>query len=247
MSKKLPLAAALFTFMLAGVGCTASPVLPATGHPDTAGWKQLIADDLANTTLAENNRDHAWSLESPGTWRSSIDRMLFTKESYENFILDLEFKNAPGTNGGVILYCSDAVNWVPNSVEVQVADDTFPKWRADGKTRCGAFYGRQPATKFLVKKPGEWNRYTITCIGKEVQVRLNGETVNAFDIARFTDAKVNPDGSKAPSWLSNPPSALPQKGRIGFQGKHGDAPIWYRNIRIRELTTDEARTVRAGW
>ena len=241
MKKRIPLALALLATAVAG--CADSSMPPVAGHADAKPWGALIADDLSDTTLAANNKDHAWVLESPGTWRSDIDRMLFTRESYENFVLDLEFKNAPGTNGGVILYCSDVVKWVPNSVEVQVADDTFAKWRADPKTRCGSFYGRQPATKFLVRKPGEWNHYTITCIGKKVRVELNGETVNSFDIARFTDAKVNPDGSKAPGWLSNPPAGLPQKGRIGFQGKHGDAPVWYRNIRIRELPADEAQAL----
>lgn len=28
---------------------------------------------------------------------------------------------------------------------------------------------------------------------------------------------------------------LPPKGKIGFQGKHAGAPIWFRNIKIKEL------------
>ncbi len=236
---------AFCTFALLALGAAAadSP-LPATGHPDSSGqgWTPLIADDLSNTTLA-NNKDHAWVLESPGTFRSDIDRMVFTKDAHENFILDLEFKLAPGTNGGIILFASETGNWIPNSIEVQVADDSDPKWSADPKTRCGSFYGRQPAAKFTVKKPGEWNRFTITCIGKKVQVRLNGETVNAFDLADFKDAKTNPDGSKAPPWLSKPPAGLPAKGHIGLQGKHGGAPVWYRNIRLHALTEEEAKAV----
>ncbi len=237
--------APLLIALLSLPACASAPVLPASGHPDTSGkeWVPIIADDLSNTTLAANNKDHAWVLESPGTFRSDIDRMLFTKAAYENFILDLEFKLAPGTNGGIILYTSDTNNWVPNSIEVQVADDLDPKWNADPKTRCSSFYGRKPATKFLVKKPGEWNHYTITCIGTKVQVRLNGEIVNTFDIADFKDAKVNPDGSKAPPWLSKPPAGLPTKGHIGLQGKHGGAPVWYRNIRLHQLTAEEAKTI----
>lgn len=75
---------------------------------------------------------------------------------------------------------------------------------------------------------------------------MNGEAVNRFDLDRFTDAKTNPDGSKAPGWLSKPPAGLPQRGHIGFQGKHGDAPVRYRNIRIRDLTPDEIRAGRAA-
>ncbi len=237
--------APLLIALLALPACASTPVLPAAGHPDSAakGWVPLIADDLSNTTLATNNKDKAWVLESPGTFRSDIDRMLFTKDAYENFILDLEFKLAPGTNGGVILFASDTANWVPNSIEVQVADDLDPKWNAKPDTRAGAFYGRQKPTAFTVKKPGEWNRYTITCIGRQVQVRLNGETVNQFNLADFKDAKTNPDGSKAPPWLSKPPAGLPAKGHIGLQGKHGGAPVWYRNIRLHQLTEEEAKAI----
>ena len=36
---------------------------------------------------------------------------------YDNFVLDLEFKTESGTNSGVIVYCSDRRNWIPNSLE----------------------------------------------------------------------------------------------------------------------------------
>jgi hypothetical protein len=56
-----------------------------------------------------------------------------------------------------------------------------------------------------------------------------------MDMSLWTSAKTNPDGSEIPSWLSTPFAELPTQGRIGFQGKHAGAPIWFRNIRIREL------------
>ena len=54
-------------------------------------------------------------------------------------------------------------------------------------------------------------------------------------MSRYTSATKNPDGSDVPSWLSNPLATLPLKGRIGFQGKHAGAPIYFRNIMIKEL------------
>ena len=68
-----------------------------------------------------------------------------------------------------------------------------------------------------------------------IYVLLNGEQVNEIDLTLFTDAEVNPDGSKAPAWLSNPPASLPTVGKIGFQGKHAGAPVYFRNIRIKEI------------
>lgn len=56
-----------------------------------------------------------------------------------------------------------------------------------------------------------------------------------MDMAKWTLARTNPDGSEIPAWLTVPLAEVPTKGRIGFQGKHGDAPIWFRNIRIKPL------------
>jgi uncharacterized membrane protein len=56
-----------------------------------------------------------------------------------------------------------------------------------------------------------------------------------MDMNLWTSGKVNPDGSEIPSWLPVPYAELPTKGSIGFQGKHGDATIWFRNLRIRSL------------
>jgi hypothetical protein len=64
---------------------------------------------------------------------------------------------------------------------------------------------------------------------------LNGEKVNECDMSLFTNVKKNPDGSEVPPWLSKPMATLPTKGRIGLQGKHGGAPIWFRNVKIKEL------------
>jgi hypothetical protein len=47
--------------------------------------------------------------------------------------------------------------------------------------------------------------------------------------------KKNPDGSDIPSWLSTPFAELSTKGKIGFQGKHAGAPIWFRKIKVKEL------------
>ena len=115
-----------------------------------------------------------------------------------------------------------------SSISVRLAE-------APSHWQCGAVFGRQAAYKRVVKRPGQWNRFTIQAIGQTLRVVLNGELINVFDMSRFTSATVNPDGSEAPPWLSKAPASLPTQGRIGFQGKHAGAPIWFRNIKIKEL------------
>lgn len=41
----------------------------------------------------------------------------------------------------------------------------------------------------------------------------------------FSQDLSHANGSSAPPWLNKVPASLPQQGKIGFQGKHGGAPI----------------------
>lgn len=200
-------------------------------HPDTTGWDAVFADDLSNAIKPKG----VWTFEG-GELTASKDEAIWTKEDYENFVVDLEFKTAPETNSGVIVYCSNILDWIPNSVEIQIADDFAEKWANSDKTwQCGAVFGHLAPTKSAVKKPGEWNRYTIRCVGPKIDITLNGEQVASMDMTKWTSAKTNPDGSEIPSWLSTPFSELPTKGRIGLQGKHAGAPIWFRNLKVKRL------------
>jgi hypothetical protein len=222
----------IFISIFSTIGsCDSKPEFPLTAHPDSESWPSLFENDLSNAVYP----DSVWSFEH-GEITANEDQFLWTDKDYDNFIVDLEFKNADGTNSGVVVYCSDLDDWIPNSVEIQIADDFNEKWAKSPKSwQCGAIFGRKPATKSAVKKPGEWNRYTITCKDNMIYVLLNGQQVNQIDLTKFTDASTNPDGSKAPSWLSKAPSTLPTIGRIGFQGKHAGAPVYFRNIRIMEI------------
>ena len=203
-------------------------------HPDThsAGWTNLFNDQLTNANYPAG----VWSVTN-GVITATKDEALWTGKAYDDFILDLDFKNADGTNSGIIVHASDTAEWIPHSVEIQIADDYSKEWsKAAPDWQCAAIFGHQPATKHLVKKPGEWNHYTITCKGRKIWVVLNGELVNECDMSLYTSATKNPDGTKPPDWLSNPLAEIPLHGYIGFQGKHAGAPIYFRNIKIKELS-----------
>jgi len=201
-------------------------------EPDTSGWKDLFAPDLSDAIYPAG----VWSFKD-GVLTAEKDQCIWTKKQYRNFILSLEFKNGPGANSGVIVYCSDLNNWIPNSIEIQICDDFAEKWAKMPPTwHCGAIFGRLAPKKSMVRKPGEWNRMVIKCVGPMIYVVLNGELVTTMDMRRWTSATTNPDGSSIPPWLSRPAAELPQVGHIGLQGKHGDADIYFRNIKILELT-----------
>jgi hypothetical protein len=203
------------------------------GTVEAKGWKPLFAADLSN---ADCDRS-VWSVDQDGVISATADQALWSAGEYENFELELEFKNDRCTNSGVVIYCTDKKDWIPNAVEIQIADDYCDHFEAAASTgSCGAVYGHlAPAAFRLVKKPGEWNRMKITARGKNLRVTLNGKKVINMDMSLWTSGETNPDGSVIPSWLPKPYAGLPTKGYIGFQGKHGQALIWFRNIRIKAL------------
>lgn len=211
----------------------ASPPALAAGkltHPDTSrpGWRPLFNQTLSNARKPEG----VWTVED-GVLTASKDEAIWSEQEFANAVIDLEFKTAEGTNSGVIVYASNTAEWIPNSIEVQIADDHSKQWSSQPATwQCAAIFGHLAASRRVVRKPGEWNRMTVFCKGPQIDVVLNGEHVTSLDMRKWTSAKTNPDGTEIPSWLSRPLAELPTKGRIGLQGKHAGAPIWFRNVKV---------------
>ncbi|MCP4343861.1 MAG: DUF1080 domain-containing protein, partial [Desulfobulbaceae bacterium] len=192
--------------------------------------QELFKADLSNAIYPAG----VWTFNN-GVLTASKDLFIWTEKEYDDFVLDLEFKTENGTNSGIVLRNTDMKNWVSGLIEVQVADDFAQKWKkAPPSWHCGAIFGHLAPTKSAVKKPGQWNRMQITCKGKFITVVLNDEKIIEMDTALWTSGTKNPDGSAIPRFLPNATLAgLPLKGRIGFQGKHAGAPIYFRNIRIQ--------------
>ena len=202
-------------------------------HPDTwgSGWESMFNKDLTDAVFPAG----VWK-DSTGIITATKDEAIWSKDEYDDFVVDLDFENADGTNSGVMVHATDMADWIPHSVEIQIADDYSKEWSSVSPTwQCAAIFGHQAATNKTLHKAGEWNHFTITCRGRKIWVVLNGTLVNTCDMSLFTSAKTNPDGSEVPSWLSNPMATLPLHGHVGFQGKHAGAPIYFRNIKIKRL------------
>jgi hypothetical protein len=223
--KKLLLLSALLT-----LGITAfSQSIPVV-NPDKV-WDDLFKPDLSNADFVPG----VWTFEK-GVLTADEDQIIFSKVEYENFVLDLEFNMEPGANSGVVIYCTDKKDWIPNSVEVQIADDSHEKWASSpGKWQCGAIFGHLAPSEKVAKKPGEWNHIRVYCASQMIYVVLNGKQVTTMEMSKWTSAKTNPDGSEIPSWLSKPYSELPTKGFVGLQGKHAGAKVYFRNVKITNL------------
>jgi hypothetical protein len=196
-----------------------------SGHPDTKGWKDLFAPDLSNAVMEKGS----WVMEQ-GVMSAKDHGTIWTRESYGDFVLDLEFKVSKAANSGVFLRAGDIKN-VLSALEIQVHEST------DGGRigMVGAIYDAKAPSKSMAKPTGEWNRYTITCKGSRVSLIFNGEEVINADLNDWKEAGKNPDGT--PNKFAVALKDFARKGPIGLQGLHGKeaATVWYRNLKIKEL------------
>lgn len=123
-------------------------------------WKPLFGEGFSEATYEKGS----WEIQD-NVLIAQEDKVIWAPGEHENFVLKLEFRNEVGTNSGIIVYCTDKENWVPNSVEIQIADDYCEKWGDARKDyQCGAIFGHLPASEQkVVKEPGQWNKFQITC------------------------------------------------------------------------------------
>ncbi len=211
----------------AGLSLIAASGLEATpkAHPNTGDWPALFNDDLSNAVTKPGD----WTFAN-GVLVAGNHETLWTKKSYQNFVLDLEFKVAKDANSGVFLHSGD-INDVLAALEVQVHENQ------DGALygMVGAIYNAQPPSKSMAKPVGEWNHFTITCEDSRVSLIFNGEEVFNVDLNNWKEPHLNPDGT--PNKFSKALKDFSRNGPIGLQGLHGkaQAPVWYRNLRIKEM------------
>lgn len=128
--------------------------MPLFNGKDLTGWKP--SDPSAAATWKVENG----TLVSPGHGPE-----LITDAKFEDFKLHIEFNCAPGSNSGVYLR---------GRYEVQIEDDPEPE---GPNMRIGGVYGLLAPSPEPPRRPGEWQSYDITLVGRMVTVVQNGQTI----------------------------------------------------------------------
>jgi hypothetical protein len=155
---------------------------------------------------------------------------LLTQNQYENFILRFEFKLAPGGNNGVALRAPKAGNPAYDGIESQILDDAHPMYaKLEPYQYHGSLYGIVPSRRGATRPAGQWNSEEIVANGRQIIVRLNGQTIVNANLNQISDSRT----------LMEHPGMLRERGHLGFMG-HGPEEVQLRNIRIRELPSIEA-------
>ena len=152
--------------------------------------------------------------------------MIWTKERFGNFVLDLEFKTEG--NSGVFFRTDDPKDCVQTGFEMQV----YKTAKTPNKHSCGALYDAQAPSEEMAKD-GQWNHVTITAIDSKIKIVLNGEQIINMDLNRWTEPGRNPDKEKSKNKFRTALKDFKREGHVGLQD-HG-ANVWYRKVRIKPL------------
>jgi len=120
---------------------------------DLTGWKM----SGTGTTV--------WKVEDGNLISPGNGPELINDSKFEDFKLHVEFKCDANSNSGVYLR---------GRYEVQIETDSIQE---PPSHHMGGVYGFLAASPELPRKPGEWQSYDITLIGRWITVVQNGQTI----------------------------------------------------------------------
>jgi cytochrome c len=235
-------------------GCTASadqstqapPATPQSGAPAVltaaereAGWELLFDGQTLDGWRGYRSDD------LPGRWTVADGAIFYdpsrggrrgdiiTAETYGDFELELEWKIGPCGNSGIMYRVVEADHFrstFHTGPEMQVLDNTCHPDARNGLDRtAGANYALHAPVKDVTKPAGDWNQVRLILDGARVEHWLNGEKVVEYELWS-DDWRRRVADSKFSAW---PGYGMGERGHIALQD-HND-PVWFRNIRIREL------------
>jgi len=121
--------------------------------------------DLAGWTPSDPNATPKWTVENGTLVSPGHGPELISDRKFTDFKLHVEFNCAKGANSGVYLR---------GRYEVQIEDDPEP----EGPTmRTGGVYGFLAPSPEQPRRPGEWQTYDITFVGRTITLVQNGNTI----------------------------------------------------------------------
>jgi hypothetical protein len=154
---------------------------------------------------------------------------LVTRQKFEDFDFQLDWKVAPGGNSGIFIGVTEAASetyW--SGPEMQINDDAL---NPDGKTpnrSAGALYDLiAPGANKVLKPAGEYNHAEVVSRQGHIEYWLNGAKIVEYDwdSPQIRELIARSKFKDAPHFMKH------RNGFIALQSE-GDE-VWFRNIRIR--------------
>jgi Domain of Unknown Function (DUF1080) len=203
----------------------------------TNGWRSARGGGFPTTGWAV--QDGTITVTETGGEESGNGGDIVTTRTYSDFELSVDFKTSPGANSGIMYFVDlNLMPWKnghgsPIGFEYQVLDDALhpdAKRGKNGDRTVASLYDMiPPAVDKPIKPVGEWNTARIVVHGKHGEHWLNGVKVLEYDrdSAKFKAILAESKYHVFPGY------GQATNGYILLQD-HG-FPVWFRNIKIREI------------
>jgi hypothetical protein len=180
---------------------------PALPPPKEHKWSKPVSlfngRDFSGWSFDNPAKASSWVVEGGSLVNKSAGSNIATEQRFQNFKLHIEVNCPTNANSGIYLR---------GRYEVQVEDDSIQE---PPSHHMGAVYGFLAPVPEQPRRPGVWQSFDITLLGRFVTVVQNGHTViNNQEIPGITGGALDSH------------EELP--GPIYLQGDHGG--IAYRNM-----------------
>ncbi len=196
------------------------------------GWR-LLFDGRTTDGWRGFRQDHVpdgWQAVDGTLARVGPGGDLITVDQFDDFELTMEWKVEEAGNSGLFFRATEDVSAIFfGAPEMQILDDDGHRDGLSRLTAAGSNYALHPAPEGVVRPAGEWNHFRLVVDGARVEQYMNDVHVVTYELwSPEWEALVAE--SKFAEW---PEYGRATRGHIGVQD-HGD-PVWFRNIKIREL------------
>jgi hypothetical protein len=186
---------------------------PALQPPAKLKWAEPITlfngHDFAGWTFNNPAKASSWVVENGCLVNKSAGSNITTDRQFQDFKLHIEVNCPTNANSGIYLR---------GRYEVQVEDDSIQE---PPNHHMGAIYGFLAPVPEQPRRPGVWQTFDLTLVGRFVSVVQNGQTIiNNQELPGITGGAIDSH------------EELP--GPIYLQGDHGG--IAYRNIILTPTT-----------
>ncbi|MCH9792213.1 MAG: DUF1080 domain-containing protein [Planctomycetes bacterium] len=176
-----------------------------------AGWVDLFnGKDLTGWRIAEGG---PWEVKDGTIVVTGKRSHLFTEKEYKNFEFKADVMTTPGSNSGIFFHSKfQEEGWPTQGYESQV------NVTHKDPVKTGSIYNRVKLFK-TPAKDNEWWTQHIIVKGRNVVIKINGETVIDY---------TEPEGA------TGSPS-LGEKGSFALQAHDPKSVVYYKNIRVKPL------------
>jgi hypothetical protein len=200
---------------------------------DFKGWRQCNGTEMPKNWVIEDGSMKVFTGEGKKPGSGSNGDIVFGEKKFKNFEFSIDWKASKMANSGIFFN----VREVPGkeiyyaSPEVQVLDNVDATDNKLPTHLAGSLYDMIAADPKTVHPAGEWNTIVIRVQNGKVTHTQNGVKVVEYEL--WTPAW---DTLVAKSKFKTFPGfteGIAKEGYIGLQD-HG-YPVWFRNVKIREL------------